>query len=270
VTSFIEITETSEDLHARFISADPAHSYLSTRYTPAFPHSKESAYRLIWNQLQNEKLRDQAHLRMTENALARLEEFETLKENWDSYGASIIDLKTIEEAREVLRFTGKENLLKSTEDLEFYPIPTVSGGITIYFVFESKEVRIKLTPNQSDRVVYRVDKINPDDYSYEQRTYDRDQLPSHFLWLVGGNNLSCGVSAWNQYLMKTTSTLEYVGFILTCPETFGTKPSNLVHPPIWATETIAGKNPLIGANIAAPKILWVETQVAASAGDVIH
>jgi hypothetical protein len=122
-----------------------------------------------------------------EHALSRLEEFEHLEEDWDSYGAPPLERAVIEEARTIIHEIGKKDYMLGVQRLEFYPIPNRSGGVSLYFEFDDRELRIKFYPHEDKQIVYRVIKTDPQQYKYAESTYDRDNLDRHLNWLISGH-----------------------------------------------------------------------------------
>jgi len=121
-----------------------------------------------------------------EHALSRLDEFEHLEEDWDSYGAPPIDKAMLEEARKVLKASRDNPELNGLAGLEFYPYPSPTGGVALEYEFQGRELRLKLYPDSNDRVAFRVLKSMPEKYDYEQFPYRLAELRSHFRWLSGG------------------------------------------------------------------------------------
>jgi hypothetical protein len=122
-------------------------------------------------------------LQNIERAFARLNEFETLEEDWDSYGAPPIDKAMLEEARKVLKAMRDNPELSGLTGLEFHPYPSPTGGVAIDFEFQGRELRLKLYPDCNDCVVLRVLKSNPEKYIYMQSPYRFAELGDHFKWL---------------------------------------------------------------------------------------
>jgi len=122
-----------------------------------------------------------------ESSLSRLDEFGNLEENWDSYGAPPLDKQTIEEARTILKMVESSSYLRSASELEFYPIPNRSGGVSLYFELGNRELRIKFYPNESCQVAIRVNKTNPEHFNYIESDYERSKMIEHFTWLSAGH-----------------------------------------------------------------------------------
>jgi len=125
---------------------------------------------------------------IVERALARLDEFEHLEEDWDSYGAPPLERAVIEEARIIIRETGKKDYLLGAQGLEFYPIPNRSGGVSLYFEYNERELRIKFYPYEDKQIVYRVIKTDPQQFKYSESTYHRDGLDMHLTWLISAHD----------------------------------------------------------------------------------
>jgi hypothetical protein len=119
-----------------------------------------------------------------ERSLARLDEFELLEENWDSYGAPPLDISSIEESREVLKLVEHDEKFKRSQGVQVYPIPNRSGGVSLYFELASRELRIKFYPYENKKVVYRVNKTDSEHFHYDESPYDRNSLEEHFSWLI--------------------------------------------------------------------------------------
>ena len=118
---------------------------------------------------------------------SRLKEFESLEDNWDSYGAPLPDRQAIEEAQTILEQASRSVILQDATGLTCYPFPDRSGGISLYFELEDRELRLKLHPCEDKRVVYYVNKMKPEQFDYAELSYDRDRLEEHFNWLITGN-----------------------------------------------------------------------------------
>jgi hypothetical protein len=215
-----------------------------------FSISKNEANRLLYLQIMQNRLNKSTLTRKTEHALSRLEEFETLEQNWDSYDAPPIHWGSIEEAREVLKIIAIDNILKNVNDFEFYPIPTPSGGVTLYFELKSKELRVKLNPNPDERVIIRVDKINPERYNYEQSDYHQSVMMNNFRWLNQDDSLSNGENKWNIFPIETTYTSECAVFILINSKTSRMKHLSHANLSEKVIKTTVEGNPWNGVDIA--------------------
>jgi len=205
------------------------------------------ANRLRWNHLHHRAQLEQVHSELVEHALSRLEEFEDLKEDWDSYGASPINMTSIEEARRVFRLISKESGFRHVENLDIYPIPTNSGGVVIYIELKTKELRVKFSPSDSDSVILRVDKRNEEEYHYTQYEYRRTSLTSHFDWLLQNDESTHQGEQWLPSQMKTTST-SASAFIISDMGSSSLKLSPLVSLTNPATKMTVAGNQSIGAD----------------------
>jgi len=231
--------------------------------------STDEANKLLYLRMMQNKLNSAIFTRKTEHALSRLEEFENLKQNWDSYDAPPIHLGSIEEAREVLKVIARERISENTEEFEFYPIPTTSGGITVYFELKSRELRVKLNPNPGDRMIIRVDKINPDKYYYEQSEYYRTGLRHHFNWLIQDDDLFNGENTWNLSPIKTTYTSESAVSILINSKTSRMKHLNHANLMGEVTKTTAAVKAWNGVDIVALPIP-LQKQRLLNASNAVH
>ena len=192
----------------------------SFRREDGFSISTNDANKLLYLQKMQNILNKSALTRKTEFALSRLEEFETLKQNWDSYGASPLDKDSIDEARTILRRAFDYLSSLRIPELEFYPIPNTSGGVSIYFHLEEKELRIKLYPHENKKIVYLVDKMYPEKYHYREESFNLAHLSKHFIWLSSNDR---GVFKWIPPLSASkTETGSFSGLtktLLIQPET---------------------------------------------------
>lgn len=234
-----------------------------------YPISEQIANKALVYQWRKKELQSLAHVRKAELALSRLEEFETLEDDWDSYGATPIDRSSIEEARDVLRTIERMEFLSSAEELDFYPIPSTSGGMSLYFEFESRELRLKLQPQRSKSVVYRVDKSNSEAYKYWRSEYERAGLLRLLLWLVLGDNLHQGANTWSPYQIRTTFISEYAIFTSTDEVISKTKHSSHENLITVGKMTTAERKVWTGADIAHQRRPLPEL-IILNANDVTH
>lgn len=81
-------------------------------------------------------------------ALERLEEFATLSEDWDSYGAVPISAVAIDRARELAaEIISKHALSIRPEGYSFDVVPTPDGGVQLEWDVDAKHLEIAIGPD---------------------------------------------------------------------------------------------------------------------------